>query len=242
MFSGYEILRAWCRLSVRMVFTSIACFFLYSASTALAQDIPQNINIEEEGFPISSCVQLAALEDFGRMEVLPEKKAAEKHPVVKELLLPMTEADLKNMVRSLQPVNAKDKNKNKKIWGIQAITEGITKPQLERMALVMGDATTLLAKLHTEEALARLKKIPNVNKATLKWIENANTALSFCAQRRFEGRGGQATYNDTLVLVKKYRKQLEPVILLNRKAQRSAIQPNEANVSFQVAPKVGAKK
>lgn len=240
MFSGYEIVRTWCRLSVRIVFTSIACLFLYSASTALAQDTPQNINIKEEGFPISSCVQLAALEDFGRMEVSPEKKRTEKHPVVKELLLPMTEADLKNMVRSLQPVNVKDKNK--KIWGIQAITEGITKPQLERMALVMGDATTLLAKLHTEEALARLKKTPNVNKATLKWIENANTALSFCAQRRFEGRGGQATYNDTLALVKKYRKQLEPVILLNRKAQRSAIQPNEANVNFQVVPKVGANK
>jgi len=219
---------------------SIASLFLYSASTALAQDTPQNSITKEEGFPISSCVQLAALEDFGRMEVSPEKKRAEKHPVMKELLLPMTEAELKNMVRALQPVNAKDKTK--KIWGIQAITEGISKPQLERMALVMGDTTTLLAKLHTEEALARLKKSPNVNKATLNWIENANTALSFCAQRRFEGRGGQSTYNDTLALVKKYRKQIEPVILLNRKAQRSAIQPNEANVSFQVAPKVGAKK
>jgi hypothetical protein len=81
-----------------------------------------------------------------------------------------------------------------------------------RVGVVVGDLIALLGDLHARDLAGEIDR-GALTPAGLKRVEGMLATMSRCARVRFEGRGGELVYQQTLDLVRKHRTALEPLLI-----------------------------
>jgi len=180
----------------------VGCLFMVAHSNATASDgSPPN----ESG--AEPCVVVAALEPPRATPAKTSRKPAKERSMAKELRRPMTEGEIQRLVRALEPLDLGS--------GIRARRAAAEQSELspERMRVLIGDVTALLADLHAQELLDQLKHLPDYPGADRRSFERDLDALQACARGRFRDRGGDRVYQESLGLVERQREQLEHLLL-----------------------------
>ncbi len=154
-----------------------------------------------------SCVAVEALNTL-EWQQLGRAQQKGRPPVSKEeLRRPMSEKELQQLIRALEPI---EKEKGKGL-APRAFVEG-TPLGLERLGVLLGDVTALLADLHAQEMLERLRKTPGGRAEALAWAEKFSTAIHGCIEVQFGARGGAPAFSRSLDLVRQHRVTLETVL------------------------------
>lgn len=83
----------------------------------------------------------------------------------------------------------------------------------DRLRLLLDDMTALIVVLHARDTVKELPRAEGLPPEARQWMEGELSRLQGCAPGRFEGRGGEAAYGQSLALAERYRAKLEPLIL-----------------------------
>lgn len=154
------------------------------------------------------CVHSEAVDSL--VARLGESAAAQKQPLPDDLKRPMNDREAELLIRALEPVEIeKGKGRGKTI---RAVAEG-TELSPERMRVLLGDVLTVLADLHSREALADLKRDRDIPQAERILAEEQLRAIGRCAGIHFEDRGGLQALRESRQIVGKHRQEFENLIL-----------------------------
>lgn len=129
-------------------------------------------------------------------------------PKNKQFFKPMTRQEVKLLISALKPV----KLKGAKGQAIAALKKG-SKLSLERVGMLMQDITAVLAKIHLQETVAALKKMPNANANTIAWGTKVAKALDMCGRMRYAEFGGDLAFQESIKIVLENRAILESLVL-----------------------------
>jgi hypothetical protein len=119
----------------------------------------------------------------------------------------MNEGELQVLIQALEPVKLREGEGQ----AIRALVEG-TDLAPERMAVLVADATSLLADLKARETLDLLNRLPAAP-PDRRLLERDLRQIGLCTIRRFDQRGGESAYSASRALVKRYQERLEPLLL-----------------------------
>ncbi|HEY7647915.1 MAG TPA: hypothetical protein VID04_02830 [Methylomirabilota bacterium] len=111
------------------------------------------------------------------------------------------------LIQALEPVKLREGEGQ----AIRAVVEG-TELLPERLAVLVADATSLLAALKARETLDLLNRLPAAP-ADRRLLERDLRQIELCTIRRFDQRGGESAYSASRALVKRYQERLEPLLL-----------------------------
>ncbi len=128
-------------------------------------------------------------------------------PDRKDLFVPMRRKEVKALIQLLKYTSLEEKK------GFRLSAEGRKRFSIERMGVLMQDITALLARIHLEETLAALKKIPDADKGAIEWGTQVSEALDLCSRQRYEGFGGDPAFRESLDIVMDNRAVLEELLL-----------------------------
>lgn len=128
-------------------------------------------------------------------------------PKQKDLFVPIKREEVRVLAESLKYTALKDQR------GFRLSAKDGIKFSIERMGVLMQDITALLAKIHLEETLAALKKMPNPDKNAIAWGTQVAKAIDICGRQRYEGFGGDPAFQESLDIVQDNREILEKLIL-----------------------------
>jgi hypothetical protein len=156
---------------------------------------------------LAGCVRVVTV---GLLEAQPAPS-----PTPEDLRRPMTEQEVELLVRAMEPVGV-DGGRGR---AIRAAVEG-TPLGRERLAVLLADATALLADLHARETLDRLKVTRGLAAGARARAERNLTAVRECVRAGFGGRGGDRPLAESVRLVEKHRAVLERVLLPGLEARR----------------------
>ena len=129
-------------------------------------------------------------------------------PTDKIIFKPMTRGEIKHLIDALKPVALKDGSG----FRVEGPLEGRSL-SLARMGVLIQDVTAVLANIHFEETLLRMKKLPGVEKHMIAWASDVSKALDFCGRLRYEEFGGDIAFQESVRIVLDNREILESVIL-----------------------------
>ena len=129
----------------------------------------------------------------------------------KKLLAPMTKKEMRLLIHALEPVRLKKGGG----WAIRAVVEG-SKLHPARMRVLFDDTIAILADLHGNEVLGRLKQNPGINNnKVVGWMEKAVNAIHWCAEGKFADRGKELAFAESVKVVEEFRPDLERLLVRN---------------------------
>lgn len=158
-----------------------------------------------EAKPPKQCVQLK-----DGMAISKPLEKAPPMPLDKELYRPMTEKELTHLIDMLTPVKLEGKMSRGYI--IKGAKKEI-KLSTERIGVLLQDITAVLTRVHLEETLARLKGMPDMDKARMAWGTEMVEILDDCGRTRYDDFGGEIAFVESMELVLDHRVTLESLIL-----------------------------
>lgn len=185
-----------------------ACALIVSGSPLGAQE---DVVLERPVGDGHGCVQVAALDALTAQATLPAKKGEIVRPIrepEKDLLRPMTEQEMRQLIRALQPVKL-EKGEG---WAIRAAVEG-SELSFDRIGVLLSDAMAHLADLQSREVLDRLRGAPGISQGEFRWMERAFQALHDCGEARYQGWGEEKAFFESMKIVDTLRPELETTIL-----------------------------
>ncbi len=183
-----------CGLWVRASFFAVICLLFLPARASSAD-------------PSESCAVVEALNTVEWQQLGMVQQKARPPLSREELRRPMTEKELRQLILALEPI---EKEKGKGL-APRAFVEG-TALGLERLSVLLGIVTALLADLHAAEALERLRNTTGVEAEALAWAEKFAAAIHACVEAQFAALGGAQAYARALDLVKQHRVGLESAL------------------------------
>ncbi len=125
-----------------------------------------------------------------------------------ELQRPITDEEVAAVLRDLEPVQV-GTGKDIAISAVGRTAE----VNVERASIVVGDALVILAEIHAQETLDRIRRTSGASAGASTWAAKALSDLKACAQSRFATRGGGQAVRSTERIVQKHRAALERVLL-----------------------------
>lgn len=125
----------------------------------------------------------------------------------KKVLQPITENEIRLLISTLKPTikGANKKDVNKIIKGSEI--------SLTRFAVILDDINILLAGIHAQETLEEIQKQGGIKDEERNWVDKYLLPIIDCVPNVFSERGGISAFEESHILVLKYRKQLEDMIL-----------------------------
>jgi hypothetical protein len=206
------------------------------AAVALAGGVPAGAQVAPVRDPLASfCVVLGDALEQKPVEPSPASNEPRppKGPAAPEVLQPPREHEIEELGRVLKAL-AGTKTSGP---ALAALGEG--RPfTVERFAVLLADARSIVTQLHARELLAHFGESKDLAAETRQWIERTARTAEDCASSRFENRGGAPVHAQVLAVVGKHRGQLET--LLFEGAQSQAPEPPPAARGAQAKP--GAKR
>jgi hypothetical protein len=154
---------------------------------------------------IAGCIAVAGV----TVSELPKAGTRQERarPTDAELQRLPTEQEITLLIRALEPVELQGGQGR----AIRAAVEG-TELSPERLAVLVGDATALLAELHARDTAERLRTT-GISRDARASAETAVTAVRSCARARFAQRGGDPAFAESVQIVERNRAALERVLL-----------------------------
>lgn len=154
-----------------------------------------------------SCIVLAEAASPTTEDAPTPTKAEPPTAVDRELRGPISEQEARLLIEALEPMPLADRRGRT----IRAVRDG-TDLEPERMNLLVGDVTVMLAAMHAAEALAELDDLPGMRADRRAWGQEALQAIENCAKARFRERGARA-FEVSKKIVEQHRRALERVLL-----------------------------
>lgn len=89
----------------------------------------------------------------------------------------------------------------------------VERSSADRLRVVLDDATALLVVMHVQEDAKRFETDRHRRSEAVQWVEGRFAGIQTCVSGRFDDRGGEPAYRQSLALVEKHRAKLEPLVL-----------------------------
>jgi hypothetical protein len=125
-----------------------------------------------------------------------------------ELSRLMTDEEIASLLRDLEPVNIGTGND----VAISAVARS-AELSAERASVLVGDVLTVLAELHAQETLNRVRQAGGASAGASAWATKALQDIHGCAQSRFASRGGDDAVASSARIVQNHRAALERAVL-----------------------------
>ena len=120
----------------------------------------------------------------------------------------MTDEEIASLLRDLEPVKIGTGND----VGISAVARS-GELSAERASILVGDTLTILAELHAQETLNRVRQFGGGSAGASAWATKALQDVHACAQSRFASRGGDEALTSSARIVQSHRTALERAVL-----------------------------
>ncbi len=141
----------------------------------------------------------------------PPAKASLPDPAMQEkdrgLLRPMRREEVRQMITALTPAAGKA--------GEVSIEQSLKRSglSLQRLHVLVADATAMLASVHLEEALAQMGKLPQPDKAAIARGNAILNVIDRCGRGRYASAGGDPVYDQVRTMVLDHRAEIELTLM-----------------------------
>lgn len=130
-------------------------------------------------------------------------------PNNRDLFKPMSRREVSALIELLGTADKKT-GKGPAVSGKESAGRELSR---ERIYVLTQDILAHLARIHMDEAVAQIKKMPKPDKPALDWGMGMAAMLDRCGRGRYEGFGGDPAFGETLDIVRDNRVLLERVVV-----------------------------